>query len=191
MSDIICVTNRVLCQEDFLKRIARIAAAQPRAIILREKDLPQAEYRVLALKLQSICAAAAVPLLLNNHIAVAQELGCGVQVGFALRDELPRDLPLCGVSLHSAAEASADFSADFIIAGHIWDTACKAGTPGRGTEFLKEICAAAPDKAVYAIGGVTPARMPEVYAAGAQGACIMSGLMTCQDPAEYLAQFTQ
>ena len=39
MSDILCVTNRKLCQEDFLTRIEQIAVCHPAGIILREKDL--------------------------------------------------------------------------------------------------------------------------------------------------------
>ena len=48
MSDIICVTHRQLCREDFLERVEKIAAARPRGLILREKDLPEEEYRALA-----------------------------------------------------------------------------------------------------------------------------------------------
>ena len=38
MSDILCVTNRSLCKEDFLARVEKIAANHPKGIILREKD---------------------------------------------------------------------------------------------------------------------------------------------------------
>ena len=53
MFKLICVTNRRLCQEDFSLRLAKIAAAGPDAIILREKDLPAAAYQRLA----QFCAA--------------------------------------------------------------------------------------------------------------------------------------
>jgi thiamine-phosphate pyrophosphorylase len=39
MSDIVCITNRKLCKEEFLERIEEIAKAKPFGIILREKDL--------------------------------------------------------------------------------------------------------------------------------------------------------
>lgn len=45
---LICVTNRLLCEEDFLHRIRRIASSGVDAILLREKDLPEAAYRRLA-----------------------------------------------------------------------------------------------------------------------------------------------
>ena len=37
MSDILCVTNRSLCKEDFLVRIEKIAKTEAAGIILREK----------------------------------------------------------------------------------------------------------------------------------------------------------
>ena len=41
---VICVTHRLLCPDDFLERLDRIAAQHPYAIVLREKDLSESEY---------------------------------------------------------------------------------------------------------------------------------------------------
>ena len=57
-SDIICVTNKTICEKSskvFLDRIREIAEAGPLAIILREKDLSLAEYRELAKEVLKIC----------------------------------------------------------------------------------------------------------------------------------------
>ena len=57
-SDIICVTNKTICEksgEVFLDRIRKVAEAGPLAIILREKDLSLAEYRELAVEVLKIC----------------------------------------------------------------------------------------------------------------------------------------
>ena len=43
MSDILCITNRSLCGEDFLVRLERIASGRCAGIILREKDLDAIE----------------------------------------------------------------------------------------------------------------------------------------------------
>ena len=45
-SKVICVTNRGLfkSQSDFLRRLEKIAAAGPKAIVLREKDMEPADY---------------------------------------------------------------------------------------------------------------------------------------------------
>ena len=55
ISDLICVTNRKLCKTDFLAQIRKIALAHPKAILLREKDLPEREYRDLAVQVMAIC----------------------------------------------------------------------------------------------------------------------------------------
>ena len=50
MSDIVCVTSRSLCSGDFLEQLRLVADAEPRFVILREKDLSEEEYGVLAEK---------------------------------------------------------------------------------------------------------------------------------------------
>ena len=68
----------------------------------------------------------------------------------------------------------------YVTLGHIYATACKLGLPPRGRDLLRRACAAARIP-VYAIGGITPARLAEVCADGAAGACVMSGLMRGSD----------
>ena len=76
----------------------------------------------------------------------------------------------------------------YITAGHIFDTDCKKGLPGRGLDFLKNVCAGV-SVPVYAIGGISPANISKVRETGAAGACVMSGLMVCEDPEDYLQEF--
>ena len=49
-SDILCITNRKLCREDFITRMRKIAAAHPAAVVVREKELLEKEYMELAEK---------------------------------------------------------------------------------------------------------------------------------------------
>ena len=48
MFNIICVTNRSLCKDNFFNRIDTIARTSATSIILREKDLQEHEYYELA-----------------------------------------------------------------------------------------------------------------------------------------------
>ena len=66
--------------------------------------------------------------------------------------------------------------ADYAFAGNIYETDCKKGLAGRGLDFIKSVVEIA-DFPVYAIGGITAARMPEILQAGAAGGCMMSGFM--------------
>ena len=186
---VICVTHRLLCPDDFLERLDRIAAQHPYAIVLREKDLSESEYEALARDCLRICQKHAVPLNLNSQIAVAQRIGCdGIHLPFHLllqhKNELG-DFSRVGVSLHSPEEAAqlADTPATYVQAGHVFPTDCKAGVPPRGLSFLRAVCQAT-DLPVFGIGGITAERYPAVVQTGAAGACIMSGLMTCNDVAQ-------
>lgn len=186
---VICVTHRLLCPDDFLERLDRIAAQHPYAIVLREKDLSESEYEALARDCLRICQKHNVPLNLNSQIAVARRIGCdGIHLPFHLllqhKNEL-EDFSRVGVSLHSPEEAAqlADTPATYVQAGHVFPTDCKAGVPPRGLSFLRAVCQAT-DLPVFGIGGITAERYPAVLQTGAAGACIMSGLMTCNDVAQ-------
>ena len=186
---VICVTHRLLCPDDFLERLDRIAAQHPYAIVLREKDLSESEYEALTRDCLRICQKHDVPLNLNSQIAVARRIGCdGIHLPFHLllqhKNEL-EDFSRVGVSLHSPEEAAqlADTPATYVQAGHVFPTDCKAGVPPRGLSFLRAVCQAT-DLPVFGIGGITAERYPAVLQTGAAGACIMSGLMTCNDVAQ-------
>ena len=186
---VICVTHRLLCPDDFLERLDRIAAQHPYAIVLREKDLSESEYEALARDCLRICQKHDVPLNLNSQIAVARRIGCdGIHLPFHLllqhKNEL-EDFSRVGVSLHSPEEAAqlADTPATYVQAGHVFPTDCKAGVPPRGLSFLRAVCQAT-DLPVFGIGGINAERYPAVLQTGAAGACIMSGLMTCSDVAQ-------
>lgn len=191
---LICVTHRQLCPDAFLTRLERIAAQHPYAIVLREKDLSESEYEALARDCLAICQRYGVPLSLNTHIDVARRIGCrGVHLPFALllryKDELS-DFDRVGVSLHTPEEAAqlSGTPATYVQAGHIFPTDCKAGVPPRGLSFLRAVCQAT-TLPVFGIGGITAQRYPAVLQTGAAGACIMSGLMTCDDVARTMQPF--
>ena len=195
MSDIICVTDRRLCREDIVDRIRLLAEAGPRAVILREKDLAPAAYRGLAEQALAICAEYGVPCVLHSFADVAAELGAkALHLPLPVLRELTAEqraaFPVLGASCHSVEEAveAEALGCTYITAGHIFETGCKQGLPGRGLDFLREVCHAV-SIPVYAIGGVSPANIAAVRAAGAAGGCSMSGAMTCDDPAAYLAAF--
>ena len=188
MSDVIFVTNRKLCREDFLTRIERLAQSCPKAVILREKDLSPEEYTRLAAKVMEICRARGTLCILHTFADTAEKLHAAAlhlsMDGLRKLDHQQRKkLSVLGASCHSAAEASEAeaLGCTYITAGHIFNTDCKAGVPGRGTDFLKQICSRV-SIPVYAIGGIDPANAAAVREAGAAGICVMSAAMTCADP---------
>lgn len=192
-SDILCITNRKLCKEGFLKRIEKIAAAKPKAIVLREKDLAEEEYKALAEKVIHICKNYGVPCVLHSFTKVAISLNVNaIHMPLPLLRKMTlqekRHFEVIGASCHSSEEAkeAEKLGCTYITAGHIFLTDCKKGLPGRGLTFLEQIC----DRSnipVYAIGGISSTNIESVWNAGVSGACMMSGLMTCINVKETLA----
>lgn len=185
---LICVTQRSACPDDFLTRMGLIAAQKPARIILREKDLSPEDYEALAQKLLPICEKYGVSLMCNGPVPGFAVPGCGAQLSFQ-----NRDLPVSGefgVSVHAPEEAAAlqKSNAAYLIAGHVFPTDCKKGVPPRGLEFLEKVCQNA-RQPVYAIGGMTPERVPSVLQAGAAGYCVMSALMKAPDPVRLIQEF--
>ena len=92
-----------------------------------------------------------------------------------------------GASCHSvedAMEAQA-LGCTYITAGHVFETECKKGLPGRGLEFLRNVCTAV-NIPVYGIGGITSDNIALVRKTGARGACLMSSLMVSNNVAELI-----
>ena len=192
MSDILCVTNRNLCQEDFLTRIERISACHPAGIILREKDMTHEEYKVLAAAVMEICGRYHVKCILHSFSAVAISLQAdAIHLPLHLLRELSQEqkahFRVLGASCHSVADAveAQALGCTHITAGHVFETDCKEGLPGRGLEFLQNVCAAV-NIPVYGIGGIDADNITLVRNAGASGACLMSSLMATEDVTELM-----
>ena len=83
-----------------------------------------------------------------------------------------------GVSVHSLQQALAaqGLGADYVVAGHIFDTPSHAPEQGRGLKFLREICKNLSIK-TYAIGGINFENLGEIKEAGAAGAYMMRGFL--------------
>lgn len=72
--ELIAVTNRHLCEGDFFAQVERIAEAGFDRIILREKDLNQAEYKKLAEQVLKKTEPYGTICTLHHYLEVAVEL---------------------------------------------------------------------------------------------------------------------
>lgn len=192
MSDLICITNRKLCSNNFSDQIEMIASAHPKAIVLREKDLSEKEYEQLARQVMQICQKHGTQCILHSFSNVAIALGAeAVHMPLPLLQKMtPQEkshFQIIGASCHSLEEAkeAQDLGCTYITAGHIFLTDCKKGLPGRGLPFLEEICKAVRIP-VYAIGGISSQNIESVRKTGAAGACIMNGFMRCKTVEEIM-----
>lgn len=197
MYKLICVTNRNLCADDFIRQTEKVAAAHPDCIILREKDLDEDTYSDLAEKVIRICNKYDVVFSAHYFYKAAIRLSIRrIHVPlFVLRqmsEKEKRFFSAIGVSCHSKedAEEAEKLGASYITAGHIFDTSCKAGLPGRGLDFLNEVKSSV-SIPVYAIGGISADNAGNVINAGADGICIMSGFMKCSDPERLISKLRE
>ena len=183
----IAITNRALVQGDFLEQMQKVIRLHPHAVILREKDLSDDAYEALAEKILGLCEAEGVRCFLHSRIAIARKLGCrrihlSVPVLEAMSEAerigLKHDFAEISVSCHSLEDVdiAVKNGATQIILGTIFETECKKGLKGKGTGFVEAICKSCP-LPVYAIGGISLERLPQVRKAGAAGGCMMSGFM--------------
>lgn len=182
---------------DLVAAVARALEGGVRAVQLREKDLPAAEFLELARQLRELTAAHGAKLLVNRRLAAALSIQAdGLHLGpdaaaiAAARRALGPGA-LLGVSTHSGEELAiaAAAGADFATFGPVWFTPSKApfGAPV-GLERLAAACAATP-LPVFGLGGVTPERVPQLRAAGACGAAAIGGLLGAPDPAMAASRF--
>lgn len=180
----IAVTNRHLCEGDFLVRIRQLAAGEEyEAILLREKDLTEAKYRELAEQVLRICRAHQKKCILHTFYETAEALKHPyIHLPLPILEEMEpgwrKSFREIGTSVHSVtqAEEAERLGATYITAGHIFATDCKKGLPPRGVSFLRDVCERV-SVPVYGIGGINRDNEEQIIENGASGVCIMSGSM--------------
>ena len=137
-----------------------------------------------------LCHNYEAKLFINTHRNVASDVGAaGIHlpanaefVGSAKETETGEAFYI-GCSAHSldAAKKREEEGADFLTYSPIYPTASKPGYgPAVGTARLAEVVDGV-KLPVFALGGITPARVHECLAAGAYGVAVMSGVMSIKD----------
>lgn len=136
-------------------------------------------------------------LIINDRVDVALAVGaCGVQLAWhSLRPQTVKQRwphLLAGVSVHSPREAADAFAAgaDYVLFGHVYESASKPGLPPRGLRLLGEtVRLAGEGRPVIALGGILPVHVPELLRSGAAGLAVLSGIGAAADPAEAAREY--
>jgi thiamine-phosphate pyrophosphorylase len=189
---IIVVTDRKICAgSGYLDRIEAIAAEGPDAIILREKDLPDSEYKYLAIECARICSSYGVKFCINTFIRVAAAMeSCCVQVSFSslrTNGDLLKDFEEVWVSVHSLNESveAEKLGATHLIYGNLFKTSSKPGAEGKGLVELEEICRTV-HIPVFGIGGINKTNISSVAKTGCAGVCVRSAVMGSKNPSRVM-----
>ena len=191
------MTDRTQTVRPLLEVVEECLDEGLRAVQLREKDLPLRGLLALATPLRAATRRREASLVINDRVDVALAVGAdGVQ---RTHDSLPVSVLraiggpglIVGASVHSLDEARAvaDEGADFIVFGPVFDTPSKRPYgPPQGIEALRQVATSVATP-VLAIGGITPAGVPDVLAAGAAGVGVISAILTAARPGEATRAF--
>lgn len=172
--------------------IARLAPLGVRLVQLRFKgDADEIRSQISAA--QSICARHGAQLVVNDHWQAALDLGAAfIHLGQEDLDgadtaAIARAGARLGISTHDRAELDRALALRpaYVALGPIYPTLLKQ-MPWRpqGLEKLSRWKARIGDIPLVAIGGLTPVRLPEVFAAGADVAAVVTDVVTAPDPEE-------
>lgn len=173
------VTDRLGCALPLPQQTAFLAdSGAIDAVILREKDLDDAAYELLAAEMAAICARCGIAFVAHSHVEAARRLGCAavhLPLPLLRAQGRPDGFAWVGTNVHEADEvAEAEvLGADVLVASPVFAPSCKPASTARGLPFLRAVLdrAHAP---VFALGGITDENERLIREAGAAGACRMS-----------------
>ena len=125
----------------------------------------------------------------SHQISAAERRSWRMQVSVTQLEQASVWSVPFGVSVHKLEEAkrAEQVGASWVIAGHVFSTACKPDLPPRGLSFLQEIKQAV-SIPVYGIGGIHVQNAAQVQAVGADGICMMSDWMQAEEPEQLMQQ---
>lgn len=184
---LLVLTDRSQCSGPLVDVIAAAIEAGARAVVLREKDLPEARRAMLAELLRAALAPVEGVLILAGPRGEAVHLSASEAFP-------PRRPALVGRSCHDAHEvrAAGEEGCDYVTLSPVFATASKPGYgPALDVHGLAALTATAASP-VYALGGLHPPDVADCLAVGATGVAVMGPVMrTPHLVAAYLAELQQ
>ena len=162
-----------------------------RLVQIRLKDLsPQCLLAEIALS-RELCREYGATLVVNDHWQAAIDLGCDF-IHLGQEDLDQADIPAIrkaglrlGISTHDHAELdrALALAPDYIALGPVWPTILKKMKwEQQGLDRVREWRALVGATPLVAIGGVTPERALEAFAAGADIASAVTDITLNPDP---------
>lgn len=192
-------TDEVLLAPDFRARAAAllVTGGDRVAVHLRGSRVPTDVLFAHAEALERIARATGGRVVVNERVDVALAAGTwGVQL--TSRSLLPADArraigphPLrIGASVHSVDEALAAEAAgaDWVVAGHVFETTSHPGEEGRGLDFVRRLVTAVRTP-VVAIGGIAPEHVAPLRAVGVAGVAVIRGVWASEHPDRALIRY--
>lgn len=193
MLKVAAITNHGLAPTNYWDQLEQIAASDVDVIVLREKNLSEEEYTNYAKRALRLCNIHDKTCILHHFGKAAIRLHvprfqCSLNY-LETHSSLLYYMTTLGVSVHTPEEAkrAEELGATYIMASHVFPTACKKDLPPIQPETVRAICDAV-SIPVYALGGITPQTIKDLHDVPVTGVALMSGLMTCPDVPAYVRE---
>ncbi len=178
----------------WLRNLDRALQAGLPGVLMREPGLLDGDFHALLGELVLRARPAGAWVAVHDRAHLVPSSGAdGVHLGFrSLPPAVVREVlgsgPGVGLSTHAGDAPSDASTCDWRTFGPVYPTPSKQGLlkpTGLGL-LAEEAQRGAP---VWALGGLTPARAPEVLATGVRGLFVRGALLGAQDPARATANF--
>jgi len=180
------------CKKGFLQTAEGALKGGARLLQLREKEKTADNSLIAqARDLLTLCRNYGGVLICNDRVDVALATGMpGVHLGqqdMTLEEarRVSGERLILGRSTHSVVQAKAAVEvekADYIAIGSIYETSTKQGRILAGIQLAEQVSALNLPVPVFAIGGITPERIPELKAAGVRRVAVSKTIIAQDDP---------
>jgi thiamine-phosphate pyrophosphorylase len=173
---------------DWLERLLPVGI---KLVQIRIKDTPTSTLRDLLSRSRDLCARHDAQLIVNDHWELAIELGCDfIHLGQEDLDgadisAIRRSGLRLGISTHDHTELdrALGLNPDYVALGPVWPTILKKMKwHEQGLERVSEWKRRIGNIPLVAIGGMTPERAVEAFAAGADVASAVTDITLNQNP---------
>ncbi|RPE71519.1 thiamine-phosphate diphosphorylase [Pacificibacter maritimus] len=179
-------------------RIELLVPHGVKLVQLRLKDLPLAEVKRQIARARDFCAVHGAQLVVNDYWELALDLRCTF-VHLGQEDMETADFKALnragiryGLSTHDEAELDRALSHDpaYVALGPVYPTLLKQMKwAPQGLDRLQKWKQIAGQTPLVAIGGLTPERLPDVFAAGADSAAVVTDIQTAPHPEARTAEW--
>ncbi len=186
------ITDKKLIPRDkFVTTVEKAIKGGANVVQLREKDTPGDEVLKLGEALLKLTKKYGVPLIINDSIELAQEIGAdGVHLGeddpqvAHAREVLGSD-KIIGVSCYGKIERGLNAEregADYVAFGTPFFTPTKPERTPTSFDVLREAVSKIKSIPIFAIGGITPENADSVLETGVDGIAVITGVFGSDDP---------
>jgi thiamine-phosphate pyrophosphorylase len=183
------VTDRTWTQNQTLTmQVEEALKGGVTCIQLREKEIDDKEFLLLAYEIKELCNRYGVPFIINDNVSIAIECGAdGIHVGqHDMKSQKVKEMigeqMILGVSVQTVEQAldAEKNGAHYLGVGAVFSTSTKLNADDVNHSVLKEICEAV-SIPVVAIGGIHKQNILELSGTKVDGVALVSAIFASRN----------